>query len=123
MIINYWPGVRHKVKFSKGCIESVLQKRYFLFWYDIYPYRFHFELRPDPAVIEEDPCHRIMIYLNPMELHFHNGMGGNPGTMEIWDESTFDLKKRLLEIANDYAKSIKVEKHYNSELERQMEQL
>lgn len=123
MIINYWPGIRHKVKFRDGCIESILQKRSFFFWYDIYPYRFHFELRPDPAIIEEKPDQRIMIHFNPMVLSFHNGMGGNSGTLEIWDESSFDLKKRLMEIANDYAKSIKVVKHYNSELERQMGEL
>lgn len=45
------------------------------------------------------------------------------GQIETWDEDTFDLKVRLYEIANEYIKSMQVQKTYASIAEKQIDEL
>lgn len=54
-----------------------------------------FEIRPDREQAPEGQ--RQFIHINPSCHHSPFGC-----TWEIWDESTFDLKRRLKEIANEW---------------------
>ena len=122
----YGPDLRHKIKFVNGVIETILQKRSFLWWWsNICGTNIHIQLRPDPP--PHDPAYtRIMPHINPSVMHFQNmGLFGGPlyGDMEFWDESTFELERRLFEIKNAYCKANRETKIYSSLAERQIADL
>ena len=121
--IYYGPDLRHKIKLVDGIIETLLQRRTWLFfWENIHPYNIHYQLRPDPEQREAREGDRVMIHLNPSIMHFQNlGLSGPLyGQRETWDESSFDLKKELYTKAFEYIDSQKVEKHYSSIAEKQV---
>lgn len=124
--IYYGPDLRHKVKIRDGIIETVMERRIFLvFWKYIYGTVVHFKLRKDPKIVKYPEGHRIMPHINPSIMHYQN-MGMNwhlYGCIESWDESTFDLKVRLYNIANEYIKSMQVQKTYASIAEKQIDEL
>lgn len=120
MIIHYGNGIRHRIKLQDGQVKSQLQIRTFLFfWTDVYNGKIDFELRDDPEPCPEGSPART--HINPTVLSWRSQNGY--GKTEIWDKSTFDLKVRLYEIADQYAKIVQAAKHYNTELEKQFDQI
>ena len=92
--------LRHIVK-KEGCaLIATLQRKSGWFWHAIRNRsNIHFEIREDFKQAPEGQQQRIRI--NPMVLRFQRG-----GHTEIWDESTFDLKKRLTELAEEYLQAV-----------------
>lgn len=121
----YGPDIRHKIIVSGNRIETILQRRqYLFFWQNVHGTNIHFQIRPNLNIEESVEGQRILPHINPSVMHFMNiGIGSGPlyGELETWDESTFNLEYRLYEIANDYCKSIKIEKKYSNLIEKQFD--
>lgn len=92
--------LRHTLKRDGTRIVTCLQYKRGWSWKIAWGYNdIHFAIRDDPEYSGKKDDEPEMIRTNPLVRRFHM----SSGWLEEWDESTFDLKRRLREIAEEYS--------------------